>query len=404
MGHRAFRVPVVIIEFLHTFRGGSRLSLHTETFLPRREARRFTRVARCVFHGFAHDSPGAAAAGPTMEHCASEQDVLRAAIHRNTTSSWTKWKEQPEVLQPLLGVLYSGPSVVVQSGAKLYGEHARAALHRSREEVAASGERSGLIMLCAFRQEAVDFQLHARALGLTTRASPFLHNASLLIAINNAALLRYGQSDPAKLLQYYGSLPLRLRMLLVTRLNVGFLCGELQQLHALVHVWSLFPWVLYTSGPDAMPTTHGILQVAQDVVRFGARANLTAERPLVLLGSHFPAPPKHIRFSMDLFVFFPSSALLRACPGADGPVKDASIWTVASANCMHHPEMPESTIAEVIIRLNRSTKMLAGSGVSTAASKVMSTGPKPDSLLWHVHNRSSISQWLKEQEAAGVRT
>jgi hypothetical protein len=42
------------------------------------------------------------------------------------------------------------------------------------------------------------------------------------------------------------------RMLFRSRINMGYLCGELHSLAASVQVWRRFPWVLYNSGPDSM--------------------------------------------------------------------------------------------------------------------------------------------------------
>ena len=103
-------------------------------------------------------------------------------------------------------------------------------------------------------------------------APRLLHEASLLIANNNAPVaLRPAKRanaanssaashyEPTRWLQLY-TVPLRLRMLVLTSANFGYMCGELQALAASWSVVRHFPWVLYSSGPDSLPTPLGMLR------------------------------------------------------------------------------------------------------------------------------------------------
>ena len=54
-------------------------------------------------------------------------------------------------------------------------------------------------------------------------------------------------------------------MLVATSLNFGYLCGELQAVSAAARIVRHFPWVLYSSGPDSLPTPNGLLMLGHAV-------------------------------------------------------------------------------------------------------------------------------------------
>ena len=100
------------------------------------------------------------------------------------------------------------------------------------------------MLVHSHRQRRVDFEAHARALGLASAraAASVLRRASLLLVNNNAAevfkrasfgrTVQHGPTaeDPVSWLRAYGNVPFALRMVLTTSLNLGYFCGEVRHL------------------------------------------------------------------------------------------------------------------------------------------------------------------------------
>ena len=318
-------------------------------------------------------------------------------------------------IDALLRVTFIGPSVAMlpdpPSGNPIVrcGAAADAALLESRHDAASSLERSGgagwgLLLVHSHRQRAFEFGLHARMLELIAKTQPssgLLHQLSLLIVNNDAAeLLPHGTwhgstEDPIHWLRLYGGLHMRLRMLTVTSANFGYLCGEFQALAAAAPLLSQFPWVLYTSGPDVLPTPVGVLRLSTLITQgWSDRSNAatgggsasSSTRP-ALLYTHFPAPPSKHRISMDLFVFKPKGV--------------GSLWTGAAKMCLLSggTASTEQVVADVAAENNvsRLDTWMQGYQIMRGA-KLISTRPRENAALWHSHNTSAVAAWLSQQE------
>ena len=330
------------------------------------------------------------------------------------TEADSRWAE-PGLIGPILDLVYSGPSAALQSvrgesskSQIVYRERAAELLRENRR--ATDANRTGLIVVSSFGQPLDAFFVHAKALALCFAVSTFLHNASLIVVNANSAMLRYGSADgPSERLRAYKALPLRLVMLLMTRVNFGHMCGELFELHALVRVWSLYPWVLACSGPDTLPMPHGLLAFEQRVRQrsewVGASDDRRRQLGLrrFLLADRFPAPSKHVRYSLDLLLFFPDAARLPTC------TRDTSVWSAAAALCVRDgQEMPEATIAMAMSRLNKTGWSGFSDGGGMSVSKASKTAgaasghaaPRPGVAVWHVHNVSGAARWLESVSAA----
>jgi len=220
------------------------------------------------------------------------------------------WLPEAVDLDALLRVRFAGPSVAIIDGEQRAqcGHAANEALHKSRQGVAEllaqrRGLGFGLLLVHSPRQRSLQFEQHARMMSLIARMRPdagLLHQLSLLLVNNDASELLphgawHGNTDnPLKWLELY-ALPLRIRMLLVTSINIGYNCGELQALVAAAPVLQQFPWVLYCSGPDVLPTPAGIFRMGAEVVRswnkrHGSRSATNPAAAAALLYLRFPAP------------------------------------------------------------------------------------------------------------------
>eukprot|EP00966_Prymnesium_polylepis_P133534 3086483-Prymnesium_polylepis.2 len=158
----------------------------------------------------------------------------------------------------------------------------------------------GLLLMSSTRQGLAEFATAARMLALSSRE---LALSALLLVCNNASL---GNDSLARWLALFRSPPL-LRMWVHTRKNIGYLCGNLHGIAASVRVWMRFPWVLHMSGPDSLLVPRGaaLLSALIEKEQQCSRLERTPHRHTAYLGDRFPAPRGHVRFSMDVFVFWP---------------------------------------------------------------------------------------------------
>lgn len=128
-------------------------------------------------------------------------------------------------------------AALLPNGSLVCGAAADAALDRIQPA-------GGLVLVHSHRQRIADFRDHARALGLQSRGGRGLLDSgtwSVLLVNNNAPLLyqraSYGRSvnwgphadDAVAWMRAYGLLPLQIRLLITTSLNVGYFCGEVVQ-------------------------------------------------------------------------------------------------------------------------------------------------------------------------------
>ena len=195
-----------------------------------------------------------------------------------------------DVRKLLVASTFEGPSLAVlpndtvRCGVVLALE----ALQLSRQGAdltsAVKAGGGGLLLVHSHGQSFDSIEVHARMLEHleAVHAPPMLREASLLLVNNNGGdvFRRRRKHRPADWLSLY-TVPRRLRMLVVTSLNLGYFCGEFQALFsthsptsptfttiafdlkrgsvllllrqaifAASRIVDHFPWVLYSSGPD----------------------------------------------------------------------------------------------------------------------------------------------------------
>ena len=303
---------------------------------------------------------------------------------------------------------FTGPSVILvpENKTVLSGRAAAAELSRSRVDADAALSQGkigwGLLMVHSHRQRAAEYEQHAHMLNLIYGVLPghrLLHEASLLIVSNNAGGLAAEHEDPLHWLVLY-TIPLRLRMLIVTNVNLGYLCGELQSLVSAWEVMSRFPWVLYSSGPDVMPTPAGVRDMNSYLMNHSTisrnSTGVAADLPAIFF-NHFPGPPNAtVRISMDQFIFYPS--------------RSQSVWPKAAAACIHGKCIPETCLGDVIAGDQVPHIWLWRQGYQWGGSKEVTTQPRGYeeradvasgySSSWHSHNISNTRAWIVAQERA----
>ena len=175
---------------------------------------------------------------------------------------------------------------------------------------------------------------------------------------------------------------LALRMLLVSSLNLGYFCGELQALAAAAPITTQFAWVLCFSGPDALPTPFGLDSLAH---------HLTAEHlqaSPAFLYDWFPAPKHHFRVSMDVFLYWPARLL-------------PHVLKHAASSCIYGiSKIPESMLAESLLTHNLTYSRISPSHtrMTTRASKYSLGWPPTSAVVWHCHNESARGKWLSIEE------
>ena len=308
-------------------------------------------------------------------------------------------------LPSLVRVQFPGPSVALLPDERRArcGSKALDALLESRQGVeTAIAQRSGLgyglLLVHSHRQRAAEFEQHARMISLiyrTQHPDPGLfHELSLLVVNNDASeLLPHGlwhghTDDPLNKWLVHYSVPMRIRMLLVTSLNLGYNCGELHALASSAPILQHFPWVLYCSGPDVLPTPEGMLRFGAEISRaWRAQATGAVSQATGLLYQHFPAPVGRQRIGLDLFLFWPARV--------------GALFRTAAHECLRlaSTASPEQLFADAAARENvtRIDSWMQGYFI-WRLSKQLSTAPRPNAALWHSHNLTAVSAWLEQQE------
>ena len=195
---------------------------------------------------------------------------------------------------------------------------------------------------------------------------------------------------------------LALRMLIVTNLNLGYFCGELQALAAAAPITSRFDWVLCFSGPDAMPTPYGMSCLSQHVARWHeaqppgshlatalrGRALASPAPAPAFLYDWFPAPRHHFRVSMDVFLYFPAALHARS----------------AARHIRLHPPADRNRSGGDPPRAqpHRAPHLRSPHAHDDARLKLVLGWPPPNSVVWHCHNESARGVWLgTEGDGAG---
>jgi hypothetical protein len=232
-----------------------------------------------------------------------------------------------------------------------------------------------------------------------------LREVSLLIVCNNGPSVlnpkgwnranTVEEFEPWRWLMLY-ALPMRLRMLVLTSVNLGYYCGELQTLTAASHILEQFPWVLYSSGPDSLPTPMGLLRlgalVAEDLsgAPEGNHAATPPRTRPALICEKFPSWNSLLRIRLDHFLAFPSRGQL---PG---------VWLAAASDCVARgSRVPEQTLAYTLRTRNVSIQMLGSSplGYIYESSKYETKAPHSAGMVWHAHNTTNVDAWIDAQES-----
>jgi hypothetical protein len=187
---------------------------------------------------------------------------------QHTVGFGAEWTASAEALKLRAGghatQLDGLSAAIYPSGAVVCGPAANDAL--ATQSTGHSARRGGLVMIHSHRQVASEYAVSAHVLGMSASHHRVLHRASLLLVNANPStptpsLIRW--------LGWYEGFQHGLRLLIHTRANLGYSCGELHTIAATVKVWSHFPWVMALSGPDvlALPREFEILQPLLDQVR-----------------------------------------------------------------------------------------------------------------------------------------
>lgn len=305
----------------------------------------------------------------------------------------------------LIALEFDGPSVAMLPDGKLLCgvRAANEALAQSRigtDELLSDGG-AGLFMVHSHEQGKDSVALHARMLHLLKKTGSYnmLRHASLLLVNNNVGdIMRKGKSfQPGTWLHAYSRLKLRVRMLIMTKVNLGYHCGEFQAIASAVKILRLFPWVLYSSGPDSLPTSHGLAMLGSIVVQDALARAGSSSRPGIVC-EQFPAFPGLLRIRMDHFLFYPD--------------RSESVWPAAAADCFRSGAAnPEQLLAYHFRDQNVSMRFLGWNhthpartvpqplGYVSMWSKQHSTKPHDRGLVWHTHNTSAVEQWISALES-----
>jgi len=192
-----------------------------------------------------------------------------------------------------------------------------------------SSAPGGLLMMHCYRQAASEFAASAHVLGMSAQHW-MVQRASLLLVSTNpnvqtSSLLRWlrwyawfeqASPPPPSPLHGGGGATAGLRMLLHTKMNLGYLCGELHSFAATSGVWRKFPWVMTISGPDVLPLPAEISLLGRLISRAHASTALLYDR--FRTSPNDPRSFVEERYNMDLTIFFPPLWLLPADNDDDG--------------------------------------------------------------------------------------
>ena len=204
-----------------------------------------------------------------------------------------------------------------------------AATAHGSEDGDMSSAPGGLLMMHCYRQAASEFAASAHVLGMSAQHWMVQRASLLLISTNpnvqTSSLLRwlrwyawFEQASPPPPLPLHGGggAIAGLRMLLYTKMNLGYMCGELHSFAATSGVWKKFPWVMTISGPDVLPLPAEISLLGRLISRAHASTALLYDR--FRTSPNDPRSFVEERYNMDLTIFFPPLWLLPADNDDDG--------------------------------------------------------------------------------------
>lgn len=231
----------------------------------------------------------------------------------------------------------------------------------------------GLFLVHGFRHTR-EYLLHAHMLHLSASDGLVNRSSILLYANNHNPVGGPAMKDLVGYLAYY---PQRLRLLIHSRVNAGYRCGEMYSLAASSRVWMRFPWVVRTN-PDIYLTPTAIARLG----RLLAAKESTPTTELWV--DEFPhsslGDPK---FSMDYYMWRPRHAV--------GP----SWWENATALCTRSLIWPEALLAVLARLFAIEWRFIGGTPVPTyytASAQMNVCG------FWHTHNCSAVEAWLRTHD------
>lgn len=317
-------------------------------------------------------------------------------------------------------VVFEGPSaLLLPNGSLRCGSAADAALDEYSPRTPASSARGGLLMIQSHRQRLADFELFARMLDVIhaipaggikpskviprNQSASILDDLSLLIVNNNAVdqTNNWASTDhPVQWLHRFTLPTLRLRMLLLTAVNLGYSCGGMHLVAAMSRILARFPWVMCVSGPDSLLTPWGAFRLS------GMIFEDKLWRPGARVGTHTLFADRFVnmntQLSNDIFVYIPPTR---------APAESMHrLWSSITEHCLrlvsHLYNMPEPLLftASRVHHMNVSTigHTYLCTGLDKGCfdwAKRFSQRPLRHSASWHSHNATLIRAWLAETEA-----
>ena len=314
-------------------------------------------------------------------------------------------KDSIRVRSILSALEFEGPSMAMLPDGRLRCgvRQANEALVQSRigtDQIRAKGG-AGLFLVHSHEQGKESVAMHSRMLHLLQKTGSYsmLRGASLLLVNNNLGdtIRKADTFVPGAWLHAYEALSLRIRMLILTKVNLGYHCGEFQAIAASVKVLRFFPWVLYSSGPDSLPTPFGLSMlgsvVSEDIASVDDGSSRS--RPGIVC-EPFPAFPGLLRIRMDHFLFYPG--------------RSETVWSAAAADCFRSGSAnPEQLLAYHFRDQNVSMRFVGWNrtlqrvpqplGYLSMWSKQHTVRPHDEGLVWHTHNATNAKEWISAQEA-----
>ena len=247
----------------------------------------------------------------------------------------------------------------------------------------------GLLFIHSHGQPREAYENSAHMLRLSSGTNPLVLRLSLVVA-NNNAMLNASALESWVVQQPY---PMATRMMLKLAKNAGFNCGEFHSLNASRWLWSHFPWVLYTSGPDNLlgPAAFQHIEAAM--------------RPMVaaIHLETFPHAKHHPKWALDVVAFNTSQIHINdSWSFWLNCVVECTMTTaerVAKFGRYTPPPIPETVLERVRDRMRLQSTPLNLGRLPSLSDKRTRQKPFP-SGWWHSHNATAVHNWLDGAESA----
>eukprot|EP00316_Scyphosphaera_apsteinii_P023821 CAMPEP_0119311408 /NCGR_PEP_ID=MMETSP1333-20130426/22303_1 /TAXON_ID=418940 /ORGANISM="Scyphosphaera apsteinii, Strain RCC1455" /LENGTH=336 /DNA_ID=CAMNT_0007315771 /DNA_START=80 /DNA_END=1090 /DNA_ORIENTATION=- len=250
----------------------------------------------------------------------------------------------------------------------------------------------GLFMVLT-HSRTLELSLHARILALSQQHW-VVATSDMLLMCNDIAVSR------AMLLNALRSYPQQLRMLIHTRVNLGYRCGHMHAMLASATVWSPYPWICYTSGPD-------IYLMPPFIAKMGVLLPDAAKHGVGLIADPFSRwPGSHSTLSMDVFVIRPHALVAANATAVHiseawlGNVElhveaghAATAFANATATCLATLHNPERLLFMMAKSLGLKMQPVGAHG---RVNRRFRTAPRGG--VWHTHNTSAVQAYLSESK------